>query len=60
MPSMLAVKERPFPGGPIDLRPDKVEIFDEADEFSTRSEWSGRRACGTFKFRRLWNRDQTG
>jgi hypothetical protein len=33
MPSLLAMKDRPFPGGPIALRPDKVEIFDEADEF---------------------------
>ena len=33
MPSLLAMKDRPFPGGPIAAKPDKVEIFDEADEF---------------------------
>ena len=33
MASALAMKDRVFPGGPIGVKPDKVEIFDWAEEF---------------------------
>jgi len=33
MASLLAMKDRTFPGGPIAAKPDNVEVFDEADEF---------------------------
>jgi len=33
MPSLLAMKDRPFPGGPIGIKPDKMEVFDEVQEF---------------------------
>ena len=33
MPSMMAMKDRTFPGGAMGLKPDKVEVFDEAEEF---------------------------
>ncbi|MDP8999194.1 MAG: hypothetical protein M3O46_03685 [Myxococcota bacterium] len=33
LPSMLAMKDREFPGGSIGLKPDKVEVFDEVEEF---------------------------
>jgi hypothetical protein len=33
MSSVLAMKDRPFPGGPIAAKPDRVELFDEAEEF---------------------------
>jgi hypothetical protein len=33
LPSLLAMKDRPFPGGPIAAKPDKVEIYDQVDDF---------------------------
>jgi len=33
MASLMAMKDRTFPGGSIGLKPDKVEIFDETEEF---------------------------
>ena len=33
MASLLAMKDRPFPGGPIPIKPDKVEVFDEVEAF---------------------------
>ena len=33
LPSMLAMKDRTFPGGPLGLKPDKVELFDAVEEF---------------------------
>lgn len=29
--SVLALKERPFPGGPLGAKPDRVTIFDQVD-----------------------------
>lgn len=33
MASLKALKDRRFPGAPLDIKPDKVELFDEVDEF---------------------------
>ena len=33
MASVLAMKDRKFPGPPIDRKPEKVELFDHVDEF---------------------------
>jgi len=33
MASVLAMKDRTFPGGAMGVRPDKVELFDQVDEF---------------------------
>ena len=33
MASLLAMKDREFPGGPIGFKPDLVEIFDDVQEF---------------------------
>ncbi len=33
MASLLALKSQTFPGRPIAMKPDKVELFDEAEEF---------------------------
>jgi hypothetical protein len=33
MASLLAMKDRAFPGGPIGIKPDQVEIFDQVEEF---------------------------
>jgi hypothetical protein len=33
MPSLLAMKDRKFPGPPIERKPDKVELFDDVAEF---------------------------
>jgi hypothetical protein len=33
MASLMAMKDRAFPGGPIGQKPDKIEVFDEAEEF---------------------------
>ena len=32
-PSMMAMKDRVFPGPPMNLKPDLVEIFDEVEAF---------------------------
>jgi hypothetical protein len=31
MPSVLAVKERPFPGGPLGAKPDRVTLYDHVE-----------------------------
>ena len=31
--SLVAMKDRTFPGGPVAAKPDKVELFDAAEEF---------------------------
>ena len=33
MASVMGLKDRPFPGGPIGVKPDKVELFDQVEEF---------------------------
>lgn len=33
LPSLMAMKDRTFPGRPFNAKPDKVELFDEAYEF---------------------------
>lgn len=33
MASVLAMKDRTFPSGPIGMKPDKVELFDDVEEF---------------------------
>jgi hypothetical protein len=33
MASMLAMKDRVFPGGSMGIKPDEVEIFDHVEEF---------------------------
>jgi len=33
MPSMMAMKDRPFPGGPLGVKPDSVMILDQVEEF---------------------------
>lgn len=33
MASLLAMKERTFPGGSMNIKPDKVEIFDHGEQF---------------------------
>ncbi len=31
--SVLALKNRPFPGGPLGAKPDRVTIYDHVEEF---------------------------
>jgi hypothetical protein len=33
MPSLLAIKDRVFPGGPLGIKPDAVDIFEVAHVF---------------------------
>ena len=33
LPSLMAMKDREFPGGPLGLKPDKVEVFTDVVEF---------------------------
>ena len=33
MACVLAMKDRTFPGGTLGIKPDKVELFDEVEEF---------------------------
>ena len=33
MASVLAMKDRPFPGGAMGAKPDRLVIFDQVDEF---------------------------
>lgn len=33
MASLLAMKDRPFPGGPLGITPDRVDVFDEVEAF---------------------------
>ena len=33
MASLVAMKDRTFPGGALGFKPDKVEVFDEVEEF---------------------------
>jgi quinol monooxygenase YgiN len=33
MASMMAMKDRKFPGPPMNVKPDSVQIYDEVEEF---------------------------
>jgi hypothetical protein len=33
MASVLAMKDRPFPGGPLGAKPDRVVLFDNVERF---------------------------
>jgi hypothetical protein len=33
MDSLIGMRERTFPGGPIGTKPDRVDVFDEVDAF---------------------------
>jgi hypothetical protein len=33
LPSLMAMKDRPFPGGPLGIKPDSVTVLDQVEEF---------------------------